>query len=233
MHIYTMATRAYAQEVAKIIDPKGVYFGDRIMSRDESGSMSHKFLNRIFPIDTKLVVIIDDRADVWSWSPNLVKVNPYGFFVGIGDINSSFLPERTDLTKPPPPPLPAPAPIETTEFVRTSVAINTNLDGANGTISTNLDSAEDDEISVIEKQLVAMAGGDDPSVLQEQVHKQEETIVTQLTERPLLKKQEILDKRDEEDASKEQQQNGEGGENIETDITPHKHRHSLLHDTDE
>jgi RNA polymerase II subunit A-like phosphatase len=229
MHIYTMATRAYAQEVAKIIDPKGVYFGDRIMSRDESGSMSHKFLNRIFPIDTKLVVIIDDRADVWSWSPNLVKVNPYGFFVGIGDINSSFLPDRTDLTKPPL----LSAPTETPEFERTSVAINTNVDSTNGTISTSLDSTEDSEISVIEKQLVAMAGGDDPSVLQEKVQKQEETIVTQLTERPLLKKQEILDKRDEEDASKEQQQNGEGGEIAEADTTPHKHRHSLLHDNDE
>ena len=113
------------------------------------------------------------------------------------------------------------------------MAINTNVDGANGTISTSLDSAEDNEISVIEKQLVAMAGGDDPSVLQEKVHKQEETIVTQLTERPLLKKQEILDKRDEEDASKEQQQNSEGGENVETDPTLHKQRHSLLHDNDE
>jgi len=229
MHIYTMATRAYAQEVAKLIDPKGVYFGDRIMSRDESGSMSHKFLNRIFPIDTKLVVIIDDRADVWSWSPNLVKVNPYGFFVGIGDINSSFLPERTDLTKPQPP---TSAPTETPELVRSSEVIDANVEGANGTISTYVDAPEDSEISVIEKQLVAMAGGDDPSVLQGQVQKQEETIVTQLTERPLQKKQEILDKRDEEDASKEQQ-NGQGGENVEADTATPKPRHSLLRDDDE
>lgn len=57
-----------------------------------------------------MVVIIDDRADVWEWSPNLIKVIPCevsltspgrykltfvkdDFFVGIGDINSAFLPK--------------------------------------------------------------------------------------------------------------------------------------------
>ena len=42
MHIYTMATRNYALSIAKIIDPDGKYFGDRILSRDESGSLTHK-----------------------------------------------------------------------------------------------------------------------------------------------------------------------------------------------
>ena len=28
-----------------------------------------------------MVVIIDDRADVWEWSPNLVKVIPCGFTI--------------------------------------------------------------------------------------------------------------------------------------------------------
>lgn len=70
-----------------------------------------------------MVVIIDDRADVWEWSPNLIKVIPCkpihshylassqlridDFFVGIGDINSSFLPKIEPLapaisTQPPP-----------------------------------------------------------------------------------------------------------------------------------
>ncbi|KAG8941759.1 Carboxy-terminal domain (CTD) phosphatase [Tulasnella sp. 419] len=44
-----------------------------------------------------MVVVIDDRADVWQYSPNLVKVIPYDFFVGIGDINASFLPKSPDL----------------------------------------------------------------------------------------------------------------------------------------
>lgn len=94
MHIYTMATRNYALAIAKIIDPEGKYFADRILSRDESGSLTHKNLKRLFPVDQSMVVIIDDRGDVWQWENNLIKVVPYDFFVGIGDINSSFLPKK-------------------------------------------------------------------------------------------------------------------------------------------
>lgn len=94
LHIYTMGTRAYAKEIAKIIDPKGKYFADRILSRDESGSLTQKSLERLFPVDTSMVVIIDDRGDVWNWSDHLVKVVPFDFFVGIGDINSNFLPKQ-------------------------------------------------------------------------------------------------------------------------------------------
>ncbi|CAI5224469.1 ANM_HP_G0065050.mRNA.1.CDS.1 [Saccharomyces cerevisiae] len=61
MHIYTMATRAYALQIAKI----------------------------------SMVVVIDDRGDVWNWCPNLIKVVPYTFFVGVGDINSNFLPKQS------------------------------------------------------------------------------------------------------------------------------------------
>ena len=76
MHIYTMATRNYALSIAKIIDPDGKYFGDRILSRDESGSLTHKNLKRLFPVDQSMVVIIDDRGDVWQWESNLIKVVP-------------------------------------------------------------------------------------------------------------------------------------------------------------
>ncbi|OWB57809.1 hypothetical protein B5S28_g3780 [[Candida] boidinii] len=100
LHIYTMATRAYAKSIAKIIDPDGKYFGERILSRDESGSLTQKSLKRLFPVDTSMVTIIDDRGDVWDWSPNLIKVVPYDFFVGIGDINSSFLPRQHSLLGP-------------------------------------------------------------------------------------------------------------------------------------
>lgn len=94
MHIYTMATRAYALEIAKIIDPDGSLFGDRILSRDENGSITQKSLERLFPTDQSMVVVIDDRGDVWNWCPNLIKVVPYNFFVGVGDINSNFLPRQ-------------------------------------------------------------------------------------------------------------------------------------------
>ncbi|TEB38761.1 hypothetical protein FA13DRAFT_1808630 [Coprinellus micaceus] len=106
MHVYTMGTRAYAEQVCAIIDPEGKIFGPRILSRDESGSLTQKSLKRLFPCDTSMVVIIDDRADVWEWSPNLVKVIPYDFFVGIGDINSTFLP-KIDPSTPAPISLPS------------------------------------------------------------------------------------------------------------------------------
>lgn len=94
LHIYTMGTRNYAAAVAKIIDPDQKMFGERVLSRDESGSMTEKLIARLFPVDTSMVVIIDDRADIWNYSPNLIKVTPYDFFVGIGDINASFLPKK-------------------------------------------------------------------------------------------------------------------------------------------
>jgi RNA polymerase II subunit A-like phosphatase len=95
LHIYTMGTRSYANAVAKIIDPTSEYFGNRILSRDESGSFASKSIQRLFPCDQSMVVVIDDRGDVWSWSENLIKVQPYNFFVGIGDINNtSFLIEQ-------------------------------------------------------------------------------------------------------------------------------------------
>ncbi|KAG8733097.1 hypothetical protein FRC11_008741, partial [Ceratobasidium sp. 423] len=77
MHVYTMGTRAYATEVCKAIDPDGSLFAGRILSRDESGSMTQKNIERLFPVDQSMVVIIDDRADVWNTHQNnLVKVIP-------------------------------------------------------------------------------------------------------------------------------------------------------------
>ncbi|TIA82051.1 hypothetical protein E3P98_01697 [Wallemia ichthyophaga] len=88
LHVYTMGTKSYAAAVCQLIDPTGSLFSERILTRDDSGSFTSKSLLRLFPTDTSMCVIIDDRADVWSDSPNLVKCNPFEFFVGIGDINA-------------------------------------------------------------------------------------------------------------------------------------------------
>lgn len=121
LHIYTMGTKDYAKAVAKEIDPEGCLFKERILSRDESGckprsafllflltlslGLTQKKLQRIFPCDTSMVVVLDDRSDVWSYSPNLVRIKPcrlsssvhthsaYFFlideyFIGTGDIHS-------------------------------------------------------------------------------------------------------------------------------------------------
>ncbi|KAI9031939.1 hypothetical protein CLU79DRAFT_730794 [Phycomyces nitens] len=99
LHIYTMGTRHYAEAVAREIDPRGSMFRERILSRDESGSVTQKTLQRLFPCDTSMVVVLDDRSDVWSFSPNLIKIKPYEFFVGTGDINSPFGPKQLKTEK--------------------------------------------------------------------------------------------------------------------------------------
>ncbi len=47
MHVYTMGTRAYAEQVCAAIDPDGKLFGGRLLSRDESGSASQTDFYRI------------------------------------------------------------------------------------------------------------------------------------------------------------------------------------------
>ncbi|KAJ5918875.1 hypothetical protein N7454_010019 [Penicillium verhagenii] len=209
LHIYTMGTRAYAQHIADIVDPTRKLFGDRILSRDESGSLTAKNLQRLFPVDTKMVVIIDDRGDVWRWNPNLIKVSPYDFFVGIGDINSSFLPKKQEIG-------------ETQNTV--AKVDKPEATEQNGIVPTEKP-ADGSEVSALE-QLVTMGGGDNPRLLQEQTNAQEETILHQVEDRPLLQKQKELDA--EDDASAESSESS----TLSLDSQEGKPRHHLLEDHD-
>lgn len=94
-----MGTRHYAEAVAREIDSTGKLFHNRILSRDESGSkfrmassvhrhitystktigVTQKKIQRLFPCDTSMVVVLDDRSDVWSFSPNLIRIKPCKF----------------------------------------------------------------------------------------------------------------------------------------------------------
>jgi RNA polymerase II subunit A C-terminal domain phosphatase len=58
LHVYTMGTRAYAKNIAALVDPDTKLFGNRVISRDENGNMTAKSLQRIFPVNTNMVVII-------------------------------------------------------------------------------------------------------------------------------------------------------------------------------
>lgn len=217
LHIYTMGTRTYAQNIAKIVDPDRKIFADRILSRDESGSLTVKNLKRLFPVDTKMVVIIDDRGDVWHWCHNLVKVTPYDFFVGIGDINSSFLPKRPGLE---------PRPPQSANPDAAPPALD-----AQSTVNSPADSTGS-KVSAID-QLVSMSGGNDPTKLKEQTSEQGEAITAQLTDRPLLQKQKILD-------AAEEGSNGTNEASSENDaasvpiapVETQKYRHNLLQDND-
>ncbi|GAT23461.1 RNA Polymerase II CTD phosphatase Fcp1 [Aspergillus luchuensis] len=213
LHIYTMGTRSYAQHIASIIDPDRKLFGDRILSRDESGSLVAKNLHRLFPVDTKMVVIIDDRGDVWRWNPNLIKVSPYDFFVGIGDINSSFLPKKQELG---PPSKGGEKPVA--KAAKGGLAEH----HVNGATAKRDDQTE---VSTLE-QLVTMGGGDNPRLLQEQSDAQEETIMHQVEDRPLLQKQKELDA--EDDAA----ESSDTSSSIDDSQDLSKHRHHLLEDND-
>ena len=181
LHIYTMGTRQYAQQIAKLVDPHRKYFGDRILSRDESGSMTAKSLQRLFPIDTKMVVIIDDRGDVWKWSDNLVKVSPFEFFPSIGDINSSFLPKKQEL--------------RTGEDESQDDPAEPDEPEPNGTAESDT-TTKAAGLSAVD-QLVAMSGGEDPIVRELQTNNQDAAIASQVSEKPLLQMQKKMDEEDE------------------------------------
>ena len=238
LHIYTMGTRQYAKNIADIIDPEHKIFGDRILSRDESGSMTAKNLQRLFPVDTKMVVIIDDRGDVWKWSPNLIKVTPYDFFVGIGDINSSFLPKKPDLriaSKPATDSISQSANEVSTETSKVDVDVKTN--GTGDHINTAVpdvpdDSPVDNKSSPFE-QLVAMSGGDGSTIRDEQTNSQDELLAVQLEEKPLLQKQRQLEANDaaaETAAALEEREDGKLNSEEAKDFE--RSRHGLLQDND-
>ena len=244
LHIYTMATRAYAKNIADIIDPDHKLFGDRILSRDESGSLHAKTLQRLFPVDTKMVVIIDDRADVWKWSPNLVKVTPYNFFLGTGDINSTFLPK-----KPKPGPKLA-ASIASAAASKQNQGLSEGADTNEPQPKTNGDAAHSSEAPPSEEsespsnsdvspleQLVAMGGGDDADTRQAQTVAHDEALAAQLEEKPLLQKQKQLEAADaatEAAAAKEEKDSGSAAPSMnDSEIDYHdKPKNHLLQDHD-
>ncbi|KAK0385516.1 hypothetical protein NLU13_6696 [Sarocladium strictum] len=178
MHVYTMGTRAYAQNIARFIDPDKKLFGNRVISRNENGGNSTKQLQRLFPVSTDMVVIIDDRSDVWPNNErNLIKVVPFDFFKGQGDLNSPF----------------APQPQTTLPSNTTAPEVSTTADVGNA------------EGSASEKQspieTLGKIGDEDEATLSTQKEEHEKAVEKQLNERPLLHMQEELDKESVSDAS--------------------------------
>ncbi|THG99880.1 hypothetical protein EW026_g2562 [Hermanssonia centrifuga] len=183
MHVYTMGTRAYAEEVCAAIDPDGKIFGDYC-----------EWLT--------LFLIIDDRADVWEWSPNLVKVIPYDFFVGIGDINSAFLPKlepltptlpsgasRPGMTKPPAGPIPPETAVPDMDPISSPLHTEITPDES---VSP---SAEEEELAVLRKSEILARNA--------------VALDAQVEQRPLAKMQEEL--QEEEDAQEADSQEEAGG----------------------
>ena len=214
LYIYTMGTRAYAENIAKLIDPDKKLFGERILSRTETPREISKNLRKLFPVDNRMVVIIDDRADVWNWSNYLVRVKPFNFFVGIGDINSSFLPKQQDTPKPS---IDVPDPEQVGRSDTDGGAAASNDEGDAGTSSvgpiklqrspTSSSSSVDSEGDQQDGnesalgQLVSMQENTDESDIQRKTAEQDENLAAQINERPLLQMQKNLEKQEEEAAA--------------------------------
>ncbi|PRQ21035.1 putative protein-serine/threonine phosphatase [Rosa chinensis] len=63
MYAYTMGDRAYALEMAKLLDPKKEYFGDRVISRDDGTQKHQKGLDIVVGQESA-VLILDDTENV-------------------------------------------------------------------------------------------------------------------------------------------------------------------------
>ncbi|XP_076885556.1 RNA polymerase II C-terminal domain phosphatase-like 3 [Bidens hawaiensis] len=85
LHLYTMGNKVYAKEMAKLLDPKGVLFKGRVISRGDSGDNVDgdpkiKDLDGVLGMESA-VVIIDDSIRVWPHNKlNLIVVERYIFF---------------------------------------------------------------------------------------------------------------------------------------------------------
>ncbi|VVB16346.1 unnamed protein product [Arabis nemorensis] len=80
LYIYTMGDGRYAQQMAKLLDPKREYFGDRIISRDDSTVKDQKSLDVVLGQESS-VLILDDSEHVWpNHKDNLIVIERYHFF---------------------------------------------------------------------------------------------------------------------------------------------------------
>uniref|UniRef100_A0A1J3CTK8 RNA polymerase II C-terminal domain phosphatase-like n=1 Tax=Noccaea caerulescens TaxID=107243 RepID=A0A1J3CTK8_NOCCA len=80
MYIYTMGDRPYAEQMAKLLDPKREYFGDRIISRDDGTTRYQKSLDVVLGQESS-VLILDDTENAWlKHKDNLIVIERYHFF---------------------------------------------------------------------------------------------------------------------------------------------------------
>ncbi|KAI4343441.1 hypothetical protein L6164_010789 [Bauhinia variegata] len=88
LHLYTMGNKLYATEMAKVLDPKGVLFNGRVISRGDDGDPfdsdervpKSKDLEGVLGMESG-VIIIDDSVRVWPHHKlNLIVVERYTYF---------------------------------------------------------------------------------------------------------------------------------------------------------
>ncbi|KAB2633185.1 RNA polymerase II C-terminal domain phosphatase-like 4 [Pyrus ussuriensis x Pyrus communis] len=85
MYIYTMGTRVYALEMAKLLDPRKEYFSDRVISCEDAIKRHQKGLDIVLGQENA-VLILDDKEDAWTkHNSNLILIEKYHFFRSSSD----------------------------------------------------------------------------------------------------------------------------------------------------
>ncbi|KAJ4779920.1 C-terminal domain phosphatase-like 4 [Rhynchospora pubera] len=80
MYIYTMGERAYAMEIAKLLDPGDVYFPSKVICQSDCTTRNQKGLDVVLGADN-LVIILDDTEHVWhKHKENLILMERYHYF---------------------------------------------------------------------------------------------------------------------------------------------------------
>ncbi|KAF7806521.1 RNA polymerase II C-terminal domain phosphatase-like 4 isoform X2 [Senna tora] len=80
MYIYTMGDRAYALEMAKLLDPRAEYFVSKVISRDDGTQKHQKGLDIVLGQESA-VLILDDTENAWmKHKDNLILMERYHFF---------------------------------------------------------------------------------------------------------------------------------------------------------
>ncbi|KAK6944365.1 BRCT domain [Dillenia turbinata] len=80
MYIYTMGEPLYAAEMARLLDPSGVYFSSRVISQVDCTQKHQKGLDVVLGQDSA-VLILDDTENVWQrHRENLILMERYHYF---------------------------------------------------------------------------------------------------------------------------------------------------------
>ncbi|KAF3952407.1 hypothetical protein CMV_022028 [Castanea mollissima] len=66
--------------MTRLLDPENVYFGTRIISRDDSPRSDEKSFDLVL-VPERMVIVLDDTDEVWlNHRPNLVSIERYTYF---------------------------------------------------------------------------------------------------------------------------------------------------------
>lgn len=100
LHVYTMGNRPYALRMAKILDPDGALFKERVISMNDSTDARSKDIDVILGNENQ-IAIVDDTPSIWKkHRNNVVCIERYHYFAAsrriYGPAGPSLLMSNTD-----------------------------------------------------------------------------------------------------------------------------------------